>query len=448
MIPAAWRNGEIAVVGLGRSGVAAARFLASQGLRVYASDSAGTGSLGAARDGLAGTGVDVELGRHDFDRISRSAAVITSPGVPPDAPALDLARRAQREILAELDLAAMMLPDVRLIVVTGTNGKTTTTALIAHILQQAGVNAVAAGNIGFPLIEVAGLSTRPDWVAVEASSFQLHDAPHLDPDIGVLTNLAPDHLDRYENSEEYYADKKNLFRNGSPDSVWVLNGDDGAVLDLAKGALGVRLHWKLSGEADGWYDRSTGRLVLLGETLAERSELALLGDHNVSNALAAALAVTATGVTVETVAESIRSFRPLRHRLEPVKEVAGVLWINDSKATNIASASVAMAAMDRRFVWIVGGRPKGDDYSKLKRAVSPECRCIVAYGEAREVIASSLRDAWPFHAVEPFDEAVATAASLSRRGDAVLLSPACASFDQFTSYEERGERFSSLVEMM
>jgi UDP-N-acetylmuramoylalanine--D-glutamate ligase len=397
---------------------------------------------------LDDTTVVVEVGRHDLERIARSAVVITSPGVPPDASPLDLARKAGVEILAELDLAAMMLPDSRLIVVTGTNGKTTTTALIAHVLQKAGQNAVAAGNIGIPLIDVAAKPIHPDWVAVEASSFQLHDSPHLGPTIGVLTNLAPDHLDRYTSQQDYYADKRNLFRNASHSSIWILNADDSAVQDLADKVPGTRYQWSLDTECHGWYDRTSGLLMLLGQPLLNRSELSLLGDHNVSNALAAALAVAAADVVANDIAEGLSSFPPLRHRLEPVGEVAGVLWINDSKATNISSALVAVLAMERQFVLIAGGRPKGGDYSALGQLLVPKCRSVVVYGEAGETIASALQTLLPVHQVGPFEDAVAQAQDMAQPGDAVLLSPACASFDQFSSYEERGDRFCSLVEAM
>lgn len=447
MIPASWRSGEVAVVGLGRSGLAAARFLARQGIRVYASDCADTEGIAAARDELERAGVAVDSGAHDLDRIKRSVAVITSPGIPPYAPPLSAARGAGREILAELDLAAMMLPDAKLVVVTGTNGKTTTTAAVAHLLESAGLNAVAAGNIGLPLIEVAAGTPHPDWVAVEASSFQLHDAPHLEPTVGVLTNLSPDHQDRYADAAAYYADKRKLFDNASSDSVWVLNGDDVAVMDLARDVPGTRCLWSLNEPSDGWYDRRTARLLLFGEPLLDRADLALLGDHNVANSLAAALAATAAGVPKDRIAAGLRSFRPLHHRLEPVREVGGVLWVNDSKATNVASTAVAVAAMERPFILIAGGRPKGGGFADL-RALLENCRGVVAYGEAGPTLERDLGGTVTVRAVERFDDALALAAEQCRPGDVVLLSPACASFDQFSSYGERGDRFKFRVEAL
>jgi len=448
MIPDEWRDGEVAVVGLGRSGVAATRFLAANGLQVYVSDSAATEAVRAVAAELAGPGVTVDVGRHDLDRISRSSLVVTSPGVSPQAPPLKAARSAGRDILAELDIAAMQLDDARLIVVTGTNGKTTTTKLIAHLLHEGGESAEAAGNIGIPLIELASRPVRPDWIAVEASSFQLHDSPHLTPTIGVMTNLAPDHLDRYDSVEAYYADKRNLFRQATVEAVWVLNGDDPALLRLADGVVGKHLRWSLQNQADGWYDRSTGRLMLGGEVLLPRREIALLGDHNVANTLAAAVAARAAGIRVSAISRGLRCFRPLPHRLEPVREVEGKVWINDSKATNVSSTLVAIAAMDRPYVLIAGGRAKGGGFAQLVDSLAINCRAVIAYGEARGAIEQDLDGVVRVQHVEGFYEAVSLARDSALVGDVVLLSPACASFDQFSSYEERGDVFRRIVESL
>ncbi len=448
MIPDEWRDGEVAVVGLGRSGAAATRFLAANGLQVYVSDNAATEAVRTNAADLAGPGVTVDVGRHDLDRISRSSLVVTSPGVAPQAPPLRAARSAGRDILAELDLAAMQLDDARLIVVTGTNGKTTTTKLIAHLLREAGESAEAAGNIGVPLIEVTSRPVRPSWIAVEASSFQLHDSPHLTPTIGVMTNLAPDHLDRYESVEAYYADKRNLFRNANTEAVWVLNGDDPALLRLADGVAGEHLHWSLQDHADGWYDRSAGRLVLAGQALLPRAEIPLLGDHNVANALAAAIAVRAAGVGVSAISRGLQCFRPLPHRLEPVREVEGTVWINDSKATNVSSTLVAVAAMDRPYVLIAGGRAKGGGFAQLVDPLATNCRAVIAYGEARGAIEQDLNRVVRVHGVASFCKAVSLAQESALEGDVVLLSPACASFDQFSNYEERGDVFRRIVESL
>ena len=452
MIPEAWRGrGVVAVIGLGKSGVAATRLLAREGVRVYASDASDHPYGGdALRTLRALSGVTLDVGRHDLAQIRGAAAVIVSPGVPPDAPPLAAAREARVPILSEIDLGfrALSGSGTRCIAITGTNGKTTTTALVAHLLRQAGVRAEAAGNIGRPLADIALQNDRYQWLAVEVSSFQLHDSPHFAPQIGILTNLAPDHLDRYANVEAYYADKRLLFQNAGPDHVWVLNGDEPAVLELAAGAPGRRALFSLRHPADGWYDATAGRLQLGRHALLARADLALLGDHNVANALAAALAVREAGVPLAAIGEGLRSFRPLAHRLEPVREVGGVRWINDSKATNIASTVVAVEAMDRPFVLLLGGRHKGEPYTRLAPLLKDRCRLVIAYGESGELIERDLGGKVPLERGTTFEDVVLRARRTARPGDAVLLSPACSSYDMFQNYEERGATFRKLVEQM
>ena len=445
MIPDVWRRGEVAVIGLGKSGVAATRFFSKWGLSIYASDSASSAQQRAAADSITSSGVTVELGGHDLQRIREAVLVVCSPGVPSDAPPLAAARGAGVEILSEMDLAAMFLGDTKLIVVTGTNGKTTTTALIQRALTEGGMWAEVAGNIGRPLIEIAAADARPEWVVVEASSFQLHDARHLTPRIGVVTNLSPDHLDRYASVSEYYDDKRRLFHNASQDSVWVLNGDDPEVLSLVKGVSGQRRLWSLQQQADAWYDDIRKCLQLENSNLLERSHLALMGDHNVANALAAALAAQAAGVECSAIARGLRSFAPLPHRLEPVSVVGGVTWINDSKATNVASVSVALAAMDRRFALVAGGRPKGESFTQLGELLRPHCTGVAAYGEARSAIEEQIRQYAPVRSMPNFEDAVQCARAMVCDGEAVLLSPGCSSFDQFDNYECRGEAFRRLA---
>ena len=443
MIPDAWRQGEVAVLGIARTGLAAGRWLRARGLRVYASD-AGPGLAGAA-DTLRAAGATVETGGHDLARIARAAAVIASPGVPPDAPALRAAREAGVPVFSEIDLGARALDRTRLAVVTGTNGKSTTTALMAHLLSEGGIPCPAVGNIGRPLIELALEPAPPPWAAVEVSSFQLHDSPSLEPAVGVLTNLAPDHLDRYPDVESYYADKRLLFRNATPRSVWVLNGDDAGVLELAGEAPGTRRLWRTGGPADAWFDRAAGTLVLDGVPLLPRDRLPLLGDHNVENALAAALVARAAGVASERIARALASFRGLPHRLELVGTVGGVAWINDSKATNVASAVMGIRAMDRPFVLLLGGRHKGQPYTPLIPLMTRMCRGVVAFGESGPLIDADLRAATRLERVETLAQAVELARHWAQPGDAVLLSPACSSYDQFTNYEARGAAFRALA---
>jgi UDP-N-acetylmuramoylalanine--D-glutamate ligase len=453
LVPEAWRRpgSVVAIIGLGKSGVAAARLLAREGVRVYASDASDHPYAGEAAEALKSVPwVDVDIGRHDLAKIRQAIAVVVSPGVPPDAPVLTAARHAGVEIVSELDLGFRALealqPGTRSIAITGTNGKTTTTALVAHLLSAAGLPSTTAGNIGRPVTDLAMANQRYQWLSLEVSSFQLHDSPNFAPDVGVLTNLAPDHLDRYPSAEAYYADKRLLFRNARADNVWVLNADDPLVLDLARGAAGRRVLFSLAKPADASYD-ATNQLLRLGrESLIMRDELQLLGDHNVANALAAALAVHEAGVPAPLLGAGLRSFRALPHRLEPVREVGGVLWINDSKATNIAATTVAVIAMQRPFVLLLGGRHKGEPYTSLAPLLAERCRLVIAYGEAGPLIERDLGGKVPLERGTTFEDVIARARRAAQPGDAVLLSPACSSYDMFKNYEERGVTFRRLVE--
>ncbi len=443
MIPDRWRDGEVAVIGLGRSGQAATAWLRQQEVAVYASDSADTAVIDAAANGLASLNVSVEVGRHDVGRVSRAAAVIVSPGVPPNIEVLRAARSAGVEILSELDLGLQALEGVPYIAVTGTNGKTTTTALIAHLLTGSGYRAAVAGNIGTPLTAVASTESNLEWIVIEASSFQLHDAPHMNPTFGVLTNLDTDHMDRYASVDEFFGDKRLLFQHGTDESVWILNGDDRAVMDLAVGVPGLRHRWSLEGTADAWFDREGQRLMLGDASLIDRHDLQLLGEHNVGNALAASLAVGAAGVAPSAVGDLLPSFAALPHRLEPIGIHEDVLWVNDSKATNVRSTMVALEAMAGAYVLLIGGRGKGQSFGALRDRLDG-CRAVVAYGEAASGALRDLDGVVPAELVDGFDDAVRAAAKLARAGDTILLSPACASFDQFHDFEERGDRFRTL----
>ncbi len=455
LVADAWRRpgSVVAIIGLGKSGVAAARLLAREGVRVYASDASAHPYAGAAAEALKSVPwVDVEIGRHDLTKIRQAAGVVVSPGVPPDAPVLTAARHAGVEIVSELDLGfralAVLHPGTRSIAITGTNGKTTTTALVAHLLSFAGLPSTTAGNIGRPVTDLAMANESYQWLSLEVSSFQLHDSPNFAPDVGILTNLAPDHLDRYPSVDAYYADKRLLFRNASGDNTWVLNGDDKLVLEHTRGIAGRIVLFSLVKPTDAWYDVSKSTLRLGGEALIKRDDLHLLGDHNVANALAAALAVHEAGVPTVLIGEGLRSFRALPHRLEPVREVKGVLWINDSKATNIAATTVAVIAMQRPFVLLLGGRHKGQPYTSLAPLLAERCRLVIAYGEAGPLVEQDLKSKVPLERGSTFEDVLARARLAAQPGDAVLLSPACSSYDMFKNYEERGAIFRRIVEAL
>ncbi len=454
--------GEVAVVGLGISGRSAAALLARDGHRVYASDAGSGAAAIAAGAELRAVGVEVDVGGHDLARIARAALVVASPGVPPGAAPLAAARAAGVPVVGEVEVALHYLPGLRYIAVTGTNGKTTTTALVDHLLRALGRDAIAAGNIGTPLAALALRPSPPAWAALELSSFQLHDTPSVDPTVGVVTNLSPDHLDRYASVDDYYADKARIFANAHAGSRWVLNGDDAETLALPRRA-GLAA---LAGETFTFSLRAAGgdafvasapgiaaaRLWALGVPLLPRSEFPLLGAHNVANALAAALAVLAADPEHRTadaragIAGALRSFRALPNRMEVVGTFGGVTWVNDSKATNVSSTRVALEGMDRPYVLLLGGRHKGEPYTALAEPFARLGRVVLAYGEAAPVVARDLGGLVPVERLgDDFEAVCARAREIARPGEAILLSPACSSFDMFANYEARGAAFRALA---
>ena len=446
------REGEIAVIGLARSGRAAAMLLRKHGYNVYASDVVSSPDTGRCAEELRAQGIIVDVGRHDLDRLERASLVVVSPGVPPSARPLAFAREKGVRIASEVEVALHFLDSSRIIAITGTNGKTTTTALIAHLLRGLDLETVEAGNIGTPLSEVAGREQQPSWISLEMSSFQLHDTPSLKPNVGVLTNLSPDHLDRYASVEEYFSDKARFFANADPNSVWVVNDDDKAVMRMVSDVAGHKYSFSIVGEAPAHFDARSSQLVVLGAPLLSRKELPLLGPHNVANALAASLAVMAADRSHQTqkarkgIAAALRTFRSLPHRLELVGEFDGVQWINDSKATNVSSAAVAIDGMERPTVLLLGGRHKGEAYTPLVDAVRKNVKRVIAYGEAAPIIATDLRPVVDVVRLgSDFEEVIRAAKAAARAGEAVLLSPACSSYDMFSNYEERGERFRALA---
>jgi UDP-N-acetylmuramoylalanine--D-glutamate ligase len=444
---------SVAVIGLGASGAAAARLALVKGGEVYVSDSSTDASTTARGADLRAAGAAVELGGHDLDRLARAGLVVVSPGIPPEAPVLRALAERRVRWISEPELAFRFYSGP-LIAVTGTNGKTTTTLMVAHLLEAAGIRAAAGGNVGGGLAPAASdlalLPVPPDWYVLEMSSFQLAGIESFRPDIGVVTNLSPDHLDRYADVASYFADKARLFDNADASSRWVLPAGDEAVARLAGDAAGSRYHF--GGEADPGSQAFvadgvvTLRITTVVESVLPVGDLPLLGRHNVDNALAAALAARLAGAGVEGIAKGLRSARPLPHRLEPVAERGGVLWVNDSKATNVAATRSALASLDRPVVILLGGKDKGEDFRALGPALRGRVRHAIAFGAAGPRIADELRGALPCVLMgSDFSEVVARASSLAEPGDLVLLSPACSSYDMFESYEHRGRRFAELA---
>jgi UDP-N-acetylmuramoylalanine--D-glutamate ligase len=443
----------IGVLGLARSGMAAVRLAISRGASVYASDMGASAAVRAAASEARALGAEVDIGRHDVEKLARCDRIVLSPGIPPGARILRDPALASVPVVPEIDLAAESL-DATVVAITGTNGKTTVTALISHLLGAAGLNAPAGGNIGRALSELALMRPPPDVAVVEVSSFQLGISRRLVPDIGVLTNLAPDHLDWYDSVQAYYDDKQRLFQHATPESRWVLNGEDAEVRRRAEPVPGTqywfRVETPLTDDERGGYLSEDGWLTLRLERDEERllpvDALRILGAHNVANALAAALAARLAGADAASVAAALRTFDAPEHRLQRVAEGGGVVWVNDSKATNIASTRVALRSMDRPTVLLLGGRHKGEPYTELLADLAGRVRVVVAFGEAAAEIERDLAGHLPVERVDGgFEAVVHRAAALARPGEAVLLSPACSSYDMFDNYEERGRRFAELA---
>jgi UDP-N-acetylmuramoylalanine--D-glutamate ligase len=445
---------RIGVLGLARSGLAAARLALARGATVHASDAGATPAAEEAAAAVRALGGDAETGGHDLVALARCTRIVLSPGIPPTAPVLREESLRGIPVIPEIELAFEHL-DAPVIAITGTNGKTTVTGMIEALLRASGIDAVAGGNIGTALSEVALRDPAPAWAVVECSSFQLGGIRRFAPAIGVLTNLAPDHLDRYPDVEAYYADKARLFANADERSRWVLNGEDERARALPGDAPGRRYLFRAGsrlgdGELGAEVDDEGWLTLRLNADQEERivpaSGLRVLGPHNVANALAAALAARLAGGTPQGIETGLRAFEAPPHRLQPVAEVDGVLWIDDSKATNLASTRVAVRGMSRPTVLLLGGRHKGEAYTALLPDMEGRVRAVVAYGEAARRVEADLGGAVTVERVDgTFDAAVARARSLARPGDAVLLSPACSSYDMFRDYEERGRRFAELA---
>lgn len=452
---------KVAVIGLGASGEAATRLALALGGSVYASDSDPEPPASVRLRELVGAGAGIDVGGHDVVRVAHADVIVVSPGIPPSAPILrELARRGRRWI-SEPEFA-IRFHDGALIAVTGTNGKTTTSLLAASLLESSGANVVAGGNVGGGLApaasELALRSEPADWWVLELSSFQLAGVERLRPDVAVVTNLAPDHLDRYPNRMAYYADKAKLARGADAKTRWVLPQDDPEVTRTFAAAPGERHYFEAFASASGslaadpascaplhaFLVDGTLHLRLEGRSyaLVAREDLPLLGRHNVANALAASLAAALAGAGVEGLRRGLKSARPLPHRLEPVGECDGVLWVNDSKATNLAAARSAIASMNRPIVLIAGGKDKGEDFSALVRS-DDGVLAVVATGEAGPRLTRELAHPSVWLETE-LAGAVARARELAREGDCVLFSPACSSFDQFADYGARGDSFRSL----
>ena len=429
-------EGPWLVVGLARSGVAAALALRARGEQVIGLD-AGTPK---GTEALAGAGVELHLDEDGVALLERVRAVVKSPGVPAEAPVIAAARAGGKQVLGELELGWRMLGN-EFVAVTGTNGKTTTVELIGHIHREAGLPVAVAGNVGAALSGLVGKVDERAMIVCEVSSFQLEDTLAFAPEAAVLLNVTPDHLDRHGTFDRYLRAKLEIFARQGNEDIAV------APLGLGVEDLGGCARRVCFGEGAGAaLSLSAGELWWEEQVLIRVDEIRLPGRHNVENAMAAAAVCLARGIELDAVRAGLRSFAGVKHRLEEVARRDGVLWVNDSKATNVASTLVALDACAGRPVHLIlGGQGKGQDFSSLREQVG-RSRAVYLIGEDGPLIAAALAGVEvPVHECDDLEQAVTKARAAARRGDVVLLSPACASFDQFADFEARGERFRELV---
>jgi UDP-N-acetylmuramoylalanine--D-glutamate ligase len=438
---------KVLVVGLARSGMAAAEYALAAGAKVVATDVKTAEELGTAAASLAERGVRLELGARGDLAFEDAELVVVSPGVPSNLPGIMRARERGVPVWGEVELAWRAMRG-RMIGITGSNGKTTTTALTGHLLKAAGIPTLIGGNIGTPLISLAAESTSATVTVAEISSFQLETVDAFHPDVAALLNLTPDHIDRHGSFEEYARMKLRMFENQTETDIAILNADDP---EVAKRAPEHSVTWWFSREkrvAEGTSVQN-GQIVFRREgkesPILRIEEIPLRGAHNVENVLAASAAACLVGADPAAVAEGVRSFAGVEHRLEFVREAGGVEYYNDSKATNVDATRKALEAFSGNVIVILGGKDKGSDYTTLSPLLRQRARLVLLIGAAAEKIASQIGDAVALEFAGTLDRAVEIAAQRAQLGDTVLLAPACASFDQFDNFEHRGRVFRERV---
>ncbi|HEY1405196.1 MAG TPA: UDP-N-acetylmuramoyl-L-alanine--D-glutamate ligase [Spirochaetota bacterium] len=446
---------KILIVGLGyRSGLSAANFLAAKGHDVEVSDTKSATDLSHIV-GQLDRSVVVHAQNQDPSLLDRAFdCIVLSPGVPARIALVQESRARGIPVISEIELAFQFLKGLT-IGITGTDGKSTTTALTTHMLRELGLDARMGGNIGIPLVTLADTTTDDSVTVIELSSYQLETIDTFRPDAAAFTNLTPDHLDRYNSLDDYFNAKMRVVSNQTADDFFIYNLDDERV---ARGAGTVRSHGKsfsLEREADSFF-RDGIIYLRIGDgvkPVLAAKDLFIMGIHNVQNVMTALLLSQSIfekrkeTFPLEKAAAAAKSFPGLSHRMERLGEVKGRLFINDSKATTVGAVEMAIKSLDRPGVFIIGGRAKGDDYSRLAASMKDKVRAVVLIGETKEEF-SKLFSSFVMRTATTLDDAVNASIELSREGDAIVLSPACASFDMFTSFEDRGDKFRESVERL
>lgn len=443
---------KITVLGAAESGCGAALLAQKMGKEVFVSD---FGKIKPEfQDLLAQHDIPFEMGTHSLDKILKSDLIIKSPGIPETAPVIKQLREAGIYIVSELEFASWF-SNAKLICITGSNGKTTTTSLIGHILKQAGLDVCVAGNIGQSFARQL-FEKDHDYFVLEISSFQLDDMYDFKADIAVLLNITPDHLDRYEGSfEKYAASKMRIIQNQTDKDVFIFNVDDKGTLDALKKVRQEAKQYKFSLEktdlGQGAWLQGNKIIISINNNIFDMTleQLALQGRHNISNSMAAGIAANLLQIRKESLKQSFSDFVNVEHRLEFVANVHGVTYINDSKATNVNATWYALESFHKPIVWIVGGKDKGNEYADLRPLVKEKVKAMICLGVDNLKLHGAFGDLVNTVVdVSSAADAVYEASLLAKKGDIVLLSPACASFDLFENYEDRGNQFKMAVKSL
>ena len=439
---------NISILGMARSGLALAKTLKELGAKVFVSDLKSENNLKSETKELKRLKIDFETGGHTQKLLQEKDYMVLSPGVPSDIPIIKEAEFLGIPVFSEIEVAYWLCP-AEIVAITGSNGKTTTTTLVGEIFKKAGKETSVAGNIGVAFSGVLNQISNTGIVVLEVSSFQLEKIQEFKPKVSAILNLSPDHLDRYPNLESYIQAKFRIFENQDKSDFAVLNYDDSILRKKASEVKAPVLFFSTQAELEeGGYIKDKNLMVKLGgieKRIIDVSQIGIKGPHNLSNAVCASLMATALGVKKETIAEVLKEFKGVEHRLEFVAEISGVKFINDSKATNVDSVWYALQSVNAPIILIAGGKDKGGDFSRLTDLVKAKVKLLILIGEAKDKIKKALGNLTETAEAKDLAEAVKLGFNKSQAGDCLLLSPACASFDMFLNFEERGNIFKQEV---
>ena len=445
------KDQRVLVVGLGKSGVAAAHFLQQRGARVTVSDSKPQTELNREIPALLDKGIVVETGGHGERTFRDQDLIVASPGVPYDVPQLVQARQLGVPVIGEVELAARFLRG-KIIAITGSNGKTTTTTLVGEILEHAGKEVQIGGNIGMPVVSMVSAASEQSYNVLEISSFQLETIQQFHPRVAAILNVTADHLDRHRSMESYIAAKARIFENQTPEDFAVLNADDSICVSLASKTHARILCFSRKSKPEQGSHVHDGKIRFCGQAgeveIMPVSEIPLKGAHNLENVLAAVCVARAVDCPPAVIRQAVKDFQAVEHRLEFVATINGVDYYNDSKATNVDATIKALESFPANIHLVLGGKDKGSDYSVLKALLRERVKRVYTIGAAAEKIESQIAGSAPAERVNTVEAAVRRATEQAAPGDVVLLAPACASFDQFENYEHRGRVFKEAVRLL